>query len=112
MQNDTVNALKQTLLDEKLRLEALLGRTSKHLYRREEPYDADFEEQAVETQNNEVVEHIDREAQIELTQINKALVRIAEGTYGECTGCGAEIGEQRLQALPHTEFCIRCADAK
>lgn len=110
MQNETFEALRQTLLEEKLRLEELLGRTGRHLYRREEPYDADFAEQAVETQNNEVVEQIDREAQVELTQINKALVRMQEGGYGECTQCGAEISEQRLQALPHAEFCINCAD--
>lgn len=110
MDTDAINTLKQQLIKEQSRLEELLGRTGKHLYRREEPYDADFEEQAVETQNNEVVEQIDREAQVELSQINKALERIEAGSYGECSNCGADISEQRLQALPHTDRCIRCAE--
>ena len=102
--------LHQQLLAEKERLEALVGRTAKHLYRREEPYDADFAEQAVETQNNEVVEQIDREAQHELQQINKALHRMEIDEYGWCTRCGNAIAEERLAAIPYTEFCINCAD--
>ena len=46
--------------------------------------------------------------------INAALERIAEGTYGQCASCGTEIPAARLRAIPYTAFCVTCAreDAK
>jgi DnaK suppressor protein len=40
--------------------------------------------------------------------IEAALKRIADGSFGICVGCGGEIQDQRLQALPWTQFCLRC----
>jgi DnaK suppressor protein len=44
-------------------------------------------------------------------QINAALERIEEGTYGHCLNCEEPIGEKRLRALPWAELCIRCQEA-
>jgi RNA polymerase-binding transcription factor DksA len=41
-------------------------------------------------------------------EINNALRRIAEGTYGYCDGCSCAIEKPRLQALPFARMCIRC----
>lgn len=41
-------------------------------------------------------------------EINNALRRIAEGSYGFCDGCGCAIEKPRLQALPFARMCIRC----
>ncbi len=43
-----------------------------------------------------------------MDKINEALLRIKEGTYGICDGCGEEIGVKRLQARPVAKFCIDC----
>jgi DnaK suppressor protein len=43
-----------------------------------------------------------------LRLIEAALKRIADGSFGICVGCGGEIQDQRLQALPWTQFCLRC----
>jgi DnaK suppressor protein len=43
-----------------------------------------------------------------LRLIEAALKRIADGSFGRCVGCGDEIQDQRLQALPWTLFCLRC----
>lgn len=40
--------------------------------------------------------------------IEAALKRIADGSFGTCLACGDEIQDQRLQALPWTQFCLRC----
>lgn len=40
-----------------------------------------------------------------LNQIGEAVARLAEGTYGNCCECGANIAEPRLRALP---FAVRC----
>ena len=44
----------------------------------------------------------------QLTQINKALERIAAGTYGTCAGCGEAIAAGRLEVMPYAIMCIRC----
>jgi RNA polymerase-binding transcription factor DksA len=44
-----------------------------------------------------------------LDMIEGALERIEEGTYGSCTECGARIPKTRLNAIPYTPFCIKCA---
>jgi RNA polymerase-binding protein DksA len=71
---------------------------------------ADFEEQqATETEGDQVLEGVEDSARIEAQQIHSALQRIAEGSYGECMTCGEPIGEQRLEALPYALQCINCA---
>ena len=45
-----------------------------------------------------------------LEQIEAALVRIEDGHYGVCTECEAKIPKARLQVLPHTPHCVKCAD--
>jgi DnaK suppressor protein len=42
-----------------------------------------------------------------LTEVQQALKRIAEGTYGRCTMCGQPIAEKRLEALPWAALCIK-----
>ena len=43
-----------------------------------------------------------------LRLIEAALQRIADGSFGTCVGCRDEIQDQRLHALPWTQFCLRC----
>jgi DnaK suppressor protein len=44
-----------------------------------------------------------------VVEVDAALVRVESGTYGVCEGCGADIGEARLDALPAARLCITCA---
>src|SRR5262249_41691696 len=44
-----------------------------------------------------------------LNKINDALIRLEQGTYGNCYECGDEIAEKRLRALP---FAVRCKDCE
>jgi DnaK suppressor protein len=44
----------------------------------------------------------------ELTQIERALVRLKQGTYGLCEGCQKRIPVGRLNALPYSTYCIEC----
>jgi DnaK suppressor protein len=45
-----------------------------------------------------------------LKKIEKALVRIAEGEYDECDGCGGIIAKKRLEARPEATLCIVCKE--
>lgn len=47
-----------------------------------------------------------------LAQVEAALERIEEGTFGICAVCGQEIAEGRLEARPWTPFCILHASGK
>ena len=46
-----------------------------------------------------------------LQQIDVALARIEEGSYGICTNCGRPIPEERLEARPWATLCIDCQKA-
>ena len=47
----------------------------------------------------------------ELTKIDEALERLAEGSYGRCLRCASAIDPARLQLAPHTRYCITCKEA-
>lgn len=44
-----------------------------------------------------------------LTEIDEALERIRQGTFGRCEECAGTIARARLQALPYTRHCVACA---
>lgn len=43
-----------------------------------------------------------------LGEINDALDKIDEGTYGLCEECGAKIPKRRLQSMPAARYCVAC----
>jgi DnaK suppressor protein len=49
----------------------------------------------------------DRE-RMKIKEIDDALARLADGSYGICESCGLEIAEERLDALPFTRLCRDC----
>ncbi|MCB1671328.1 MAG: TraR/DksA family transcriptional regulator [Gammaproteobacteria bacterium] len=103
--------VKVNLLEKKAEIESRLERTHKHIYHKDEPVSANFNEQIKQTENDELVRALEQEGREELRQINKALQRLDSDEYTLCTGCGGEIGEQRLLAIPYTDLCIECASA-
>ena len=44
-----------------------------------------------------------------LEQIETALKRIEDGSYGRCGACGKEISKARLEAIPYAALCVKCA---
>ena len=44
-----------------------------------------------------------------LDQIEAAIARIEDGSYGRCETCGGRIRKSRLQAIPYAAQCVRCA---
>jgi DnaK suppressor protein len=45
-----------------------------------------------------------------LRMVDGALGRISDGSFGVCTSCGDDISVQRLEALPWTQYCLRCQE--
>lgn len=46
-----------------------------------------------------------------LERIEAALERIEDGVYGSCIECGGRIPKTRLNAIPYTPYCVKCASA-
>jgi RNA polymerase-binding transcription factor DksA len=44
-----------------------------------------------------------------LRDVDRALAKLDDGTYGKCEVCGEEIAEPRLEAMPATRYCIKHA---
>jgi DnaK suppressor protein len=104
------------LLEERERVERTIARL-----REDHPGRIDEEvEEISATQDNHLAETatvtLDREIDYTLeenstrmlAQIDAALKRVSDGTYGKCTSCGSEIAAARLEAYPWAALCIDC----
>lgn len=61
--------------------------------------------------NREVaIRNLDRESKL-LKEVEAALKRLDEGTFGVCLRCEEEIPEKRLRALPWAAYCVSCQEA-
>lgn len=69
----------------------------------------ELEELAQDERAAFVYDHLDAQVRKEVEAIDAALLRIAEGTYGQCVECGKAIPYARLKALPATPYCVTCA---
>lgn len=47
-----------------------------------------------------------------LTEVEAALAKFDDGTYGRCEGCGEPIAPARLEAKPEARLCITCASKR
>lgn len=111
-----VEKFKTRILAEKARLEADHVRLSTYsgegtaesvgeLTDFDSNHPGDASTQLVEREKDEALtENVDSLLQ----QIDQALAKIVEGTYGKCDRCGKPIGESRLDALPYVSLCIDC----
>ncbi|MBW3581074.1 MAG: TraR/DksA C4-type zinc finger protein [Actinobacteria bacterium] len=77
-----------------------------------EPGDVQFDEESGEGDSMNVERERDlalsAQALASVEEIDRALARIEQGTYGRCEKCGELIPRERLRALPHASLCVRC----
>ena len=73
------------------------------------PFDENFADSgqvaAEQGEHRAIVGHI----QDSLRDVDAALAKLDEGTYGKCEECGEEIAEARLEAMPSARYCIKHA---
>jgi DnaK suppressor protein len=67
----------------------------------------DFEDVAVDFLEMQQEQSIQFNEQALLTEVEQALERLDNGTYGKCVVCGLPIPEKRLQAIPWAARCIK-----
>ena len=94
----------------KIRLAELSGRLSGIESELHMQLSADSEEKATDLENQDALEGTEKAVIHEIGQIEHALSRIEDGSYGICAKCGDDIAPKRLEALPTATECIACAD--
>ncbi len=105
-----MDALRQTLLDRKAELEVELGRLTAppttgvavSFGKRVGDGTAEAVERLSTTATARSITH-------SIEDIDRALVKIDDGSYGRCDVCGDDIGVARLDALPAASRCVECA---
>ena len=53
-----------------------------------------------------------RSAETSLEEVEQALAKLDNGTYGLCEACGTRIDRARLEALPHAQYCLDCQERR
>jgi RNA polymerase-binding transcription factor DksA len=91
------------------RLVGEVADTEAELHSIQEEREIELEEFAQEDRAARALAHLDDRAKHEMAEIDAALRRLAEGTYGVCEGCSARIAEERLRAMLATRLCVACA---
>ncbi|HWH31175.1 MAG TPA: TraR/DksA C4-type zinc finger protein [Egibacteraceae bacterium] len=101
------------LEEERDRLRAIRGGADGHLSDSQEAstgelttFDQHPGDVASETLEREQDESIREHAEAQLEEVEAALRRLDDGSYGRCAVCGADIGEARLQVRPQTRYCV------
>ncbi|TML70216.1 MAG: hypothetical protein E6G13_08750 [Actinobacteria bacterium] len=107
--------LKQTLLQERERVQAALDNihddhpgTISDETGEDAVYDNHLADTATETYDRELDYTLGENAEHVLGEIDSALERIEQGTYGACTRCGKPIAPERLEARPWATLDIDC----
>jgi DnaK suppressor protein len=108
-------ALRERLAEEKKRLVATVNGASDDIDRDESErsslgelsnVDQHPADHASETFEREKELTIIGSLEAQLNEIDAALARLDDGTYGKCEDCGKPIGDERLEARPTARYCI------
>src|SRR5262249_35188578 len=105
---DALLRLHKTLLARRAALRKALAGELADLRKLGAPATGDSADVAFDTGSDEISSQLAELEARELNQIERALVRMKQGTYGICELCQAKIPVARLNALPYSTTCIEC----
>ena len=101
---------RRLLEDKKTMLSAEIAKTRSAEEETTEESTQDIADKAVSSYTREFLYSLSDGDRTTLLQIDEALARIDEGTYGACQNCGAPKSEKRLLAVPWAPYCIDCQE--
>jgi len=102
-------AVRQKLMKDLDSMLSRYGKIDAHLHNTDREVPQDWSDRAQMMENDEVLEALGDHGRAEVAALRAALLRLDAGTYGVCTGCGEDISEGRVNALPSATLCIDCA---
>ena len=91
-------------------LRRMVTRTQQDGRNADEDTAQDIADKAASSYNKEFLFHQSNADRQLLQMVETALVRLREGSFGECISCGKEINPKRLEAVPWTRHCIECQE--
>jgi RNA polymerase-binding transcription factor DksA len=106
---DDVRRAAATLCARQRELADRWARLNRDAQRGNDPLVADFPDQALQRQNDEVIDRLRALTAWEMDRIDSALAQIASGNYGCCERCDQSIDPARLEVMPDASLCERCA---
>ncbi len=106
----TLSDLRAALEQERSDLAARLGEMG--LGDGELAYDQNFADSSQVTAERGEVEALAGSLRESLGDVEAALAKLDNGTFGVCEGCGQPIAPARLEAKPAARFCIDCASKR
>jgi RNA polymerase-binding protein DksA len=112
MRDEVVQRLAQEMRRRREQMAAELAASEAELEEIVEETPIELVDRAEEVRETQLIERLDDRWRRQIEQIDRALGRIAAGTYGKCERCGDAISDERLAALPETPFCLTCAVAR
>jgi DnaK suppressor protein len=90
-------------------LDDRLAKITRDVKHEDVPLEKDFAELATQSENDEVLDFLGNAARAERDRVQQAIARIDSGEYGICELCGDPIKKERLEAVPYSSMCIKCA---
>jgi DnaK suppressor protein len=108
---DSINKMRDLLMTRRNALRKALAGDLSLLKQLREQSGGDVVDAALDAAQDEISSQLAEVESRELVNIERALTRIKNGTYGECEICGERIPLARLNALPYATSCIECQRA-
>ena len=102
--------LRRTLLTRRHEMLARVAANEEELRWLGSDVEPQVEEEAQQEAAAELLTRLDARARAGVASIDRALARMAAGTYGRCATCGRGIAVARLEAMPEAATCVRCPD--
>lgn len=107
IRKEKVASYRKQLMDRREALAEDLRQATAQLINDESVYTDAVDQAAAETDKSFTLQMKNRERNV-LWQIDEAIKRLDEGSFGECERCGEMISEGRIEAFPFTTLCIDC----
>jgi DnaK suppressor protein len=110
LSESTLSDLRASLEQERSDLRARLGEMG--MLSGGESFDANFADSSQVTAERGEVEALAGNLRESLNDVEAALVKLDNGTFGTCEGCGQPISPDRLEAKPAARLCMDCASKR
>jgi len=110
MDPETIQKYRERLLSQQQQIERRIFQIGSDLYDMESERDIERTDHVQEEAVNDTMMALDERSRHLVEEIQAALGRIDNGTYGDCEVCGEPINPARLEALPIARRCVLCQE--
>lgn len=114
--NEKLKKIKEQLVSKKKMIISQLQKFAKRNTKVKDDFKTNFpnlgdhqDENAIEVSDYESKLSVEHDLESELKNIEGALKKTSEDTYGICSSCGKKIDPRRLEIMPEATLCVKCS---